>query len=309
MNAADGLLTLCMIVKDESEGIARTLASIKPWIDRWLIVDTGSADDTREIVRTAMAGVPGALHEAPFVDFSTTRNHALSLCGGETEFILSLDADDELEGGGALRSFLQSERAKTGPEHEAYRVRVDFGTAYDSVRVKRRHSGWRFVGAVHEILVHPERNLPSLRVPGAIIRHRPGPRSVERSRARWERDRAILERAVAANPSDTRSVFYLAQTCRWLGDVDAASEHFIRRIALGGWREEVYESRLQLAAIAEAGARPWPEVQQLYLDAHAAAPHRAEPLHAIARHHDEHGEHALCLLFATRGLELPARRE
>jgi tetratricopeptide (TPR) repeat protein len=299
------LLTLSMIVKDEEKTLARTLASAKPFIDRWVILDTGSTDGTRDVLRSALAGVPGALHEEPFVDFSTSRNRALDLAGEETEFVLWLDADDELQGGEALRAFLEQERTRRGPDREAYYARVDVGMRFDSPRLLRCSAQWRFQGVVHEILTHPERPPPVHRVPDVVIRHRPDEGACERSRRRWERDAVLLEKAVAAAPTDTRSAFYLAQTYLWLERCEAAEAAFRHRIALGGWAEEVYESRMALARIAAGLGRPWAEVEHRYLEAHASAPHRAEPLHAIAEHYDACGQHALTFLFARRGYELP----
>src|SRR3954465_9964047 len=106
------LLTLTMIVKDEERTLARTLASAKPFIDRWCILDTGSTDGTIALIRSTMEGVPGEVHEAPFVDFATTRNHGLELAGQSTEFVMWLDADDELVNGAALRAFLERERSQ-----------------------------------------------------------------------------------------------------------------------------------------------------------------------------------------------------
>ena len=40
-------LCLNMIVRDESAVIERCLASVRPHVDHWVIVDTGSVDDTR----------------------------------------------------------------------------------------------------------------------------------------------------------------------------------------------------------------------------------------------------------------------
>ena len=40
-------------------------------------------------------------------------------------------------------------------------------------------------------------------------------------------------------------------------------------------------------------------------EAHGFAPHRAEPLYQIALHHNAVGEHALAVLYARRGLDLP----
>jgi cellulose synthase/poly-beta-1,6-N-acetylglucosamine synthase-like glycosyltransferase len=48
--------TVClnMIVKNESQVIEKCLASVKPLIDYWVIVDTGSTDKTQQIVKKCM---------------------------------------------------------------------------------------------------------------------------------------------------------------------------------------------------------------------------------------------------------------
>ena len=299
------LLTLSMIVKDEEKTLARTLRSAKPFVDRWVIVDTGSTDGTRELIQREMEGVPGELIERPFVDFSTTRNLGLELCGEATEFVLWLDADDLLENGKALRSFLEKERKTSGPDREAYYVRVDLGIRFDSPRILRTRSKWRFKGVVHEVLTHPDRPPPSHRAPDVLIRHERGEGSLEKSKKRWERDVGLLERALAEDPKETRAAFYLAQSLRWLGRNEEAEKAYERRIAMGGWAEEVYESRMGLAYVAIAKRLAWREIEGRYLEAHLAAPHRAEPLYAIAMHYNQQGKHALTYLFARRGYELP----
>lgn len=299
------LLTLTMIVKDEARTIARTLASVRQHIDRWVILDTGSSDDTRDIVRRELQGVPGELHEEPFVDFATTRNLGLERCGDATDFILWLDADDEVTGGAALRAFLERERKQSGPAHDAFLLQVETEISFWSVRVVRSRAGYRFAGAVHEVLCHPAQPTPSSKLPGVLIRHHPAPDAIERSRKRRERDLVLLTAALARDPSHARSAFYLAMTYLWLGRHDEAVTAFRRRIALGGWVEEVYQAKMGLAEAAQKRGDAWSEVLALYLDAHASAPHRAEPLYRIALHYNGGREHALCLLFARRGADLP----
>ena len=55
-------LCLCMIVRDEAGTIERCLESCRPAIDYWVICDTGSTDRTPELIRGALAGIPGELH-------------------------------------------------------------------------------------------------------------------------------------------------------------------------------------------------------------------------------------------------------
>ncbi len=304
--AESQLLTLTSIVKNEAHTIAHTLASARPHVDRWCIVDTGSTDGTQARVREAMQGVPGELYEEPFVDFATTRNRGLDLCGAHTEFIVWLDADDVLENGAGLRAFLERERSIAGPEAEAYNVRVETpGASFDSARVLRSRSSWRFRGAVHEVLTHPERSAPSRRVPGVAVRHTVGAEGAARSRARWGRDVELLRGELERDPTASRAAFYLALTLLWLDRHEEAIAAFDRRIALGGWHEEVFYARLSKARAAQRAGHPWPEVLALYLEAHAAAHHRAEPLYEIAMHYDRTGEHALAFLFARRAYDLP----
>src|SRR5579883_281073 len=90
--------TIClnMIVKDEAHVIRRCLASVKPLIDTWIIVDTGSKDGTQEIIREFMKDIPGELFERPWVDFGHNRNEALALARRKADYILFIDADDRL---------------------------------------------------------------------------------------------------------------------------------------------------------------------------------------------------------------------
>lgn len=66
--------TIClnMIVKNESAIIEKCLASAKPFIDYWVIVDTGSNDGTQQIIQKFMKDIPGELHEKPWVALTIT---------------------------------------------------------------------------------------------------------------------------------------------------------------------------------------------------------------------------------------------
>ena len=63
----------------------------------------------------------------------------------------------------------------------------------------------------------------------------------------------MLLAEVERNPEDERSAFYLAQTYFNLGDFASAIEWFKRRVEMGGWDEETYYAKYQMA---EAMAPP-----------------------------------------------------
>src|SRR5260370_33462938 len=90
--------TIClnMIVKNETPVITRCLASVRPFVDYWVIVDTGSTDGTQDIIRAALACIPGELHERPWRDFAHNRNEALELARDKGDYLLFIDADDRL---------------------------------------------------------------------------------------------------------------------------------------------------------------------------------------------------------------------
>src|SRR6478672_7579163 len=84
-------LSLCMIVKNERENLPRCLASVNPYVDEMIVVDTGSSDGTPEIALNYGAKVS---YFEWCDDFAAARNYAISQASGE--WILMLDADEEL---------------------------------------------------------------------------------------------------------------------------------------------------------------------------------------------------------------------
>ena len=94
-------ICLNMIVKNESRVIERLLRSVLPLIDTYCICDTGSTDNTVEIIKTFFdkASISGKIVEEPFRDFGYNRSYSLSQCLDmeNADYILLLDADMVLQ--------------------------------------------------------------------------------------------------------------------------------------------------------------------------------------------------------------------
>lgn len=296
-----------MILKNEAHSIASTLNSVKNHIDKWVILDTGSTDNTIQVVKETLQDVPGVIHETPFIDFATTRNLAIDLAGTEQEFLLLLDADDEVTGCEKLREFLAEELKKQFVPG-AYYVQVDTGIKFDSARVMRAGSGWKYTGVVHEVLSHPM-EYPAPRIPDVLIKHFPDDLGASKSVERWKRDAILLAKEVDKNPNDARSTFYLAQTLKWLGKPGEAIKMYLHRISLGGWWEEVYESKMSIVECQTKLGLDKKDLLLMYLDIHSQFPNRAEPLFFAAQLCYAEGNHPLTYMYARRATEIPRPAE
>ena len=294
------LLGLCMIVKNEVHGIAETLRSFAPYIDYWTIMDTGSTDNTADVVRETLRDIPGDLFTGEFGDFSTARNRALAHHGEKTNWTIMPDADDRLVGGDKLREQLPID--DSGPD--GFMVNLLRGHLdYYLPLVLRSSHKLRYVGRVHE---NVDRIIQQKLV-GVEVRQDQPPQSREASKKRWERDALLLGEDLDANPTNPRTLFYLAQTYECLNDKPKAIELYLKRIEVGGWIDETFETHLRLAGIYRATSDDV-EADRWLLRAHTFMPERAEPLLKLAQHYHAKDNHALAFLFGDRGAEMPYSR-
>lgn len=292
---------LSMIVKNEAAVIARCLESVRPAIGAWAIVDTGSTDGTQDLVRALLGDLPGALIERPWVDFAANRNQALELARGYGDYALIIDADEILE----------IDEAVTLParlDAPAYYVRQRLaGTEFEyrSAKLLRHDAGWRWEGVLHEYpAAHPQPRVAALDALG-VVSYPDGARSRRPLREKYLADAAVLEAALASEPEHARYAFYLAQSLRDAGEPARALEAYRRRVAMGGWDEEVWYARLQVGALLERLGAGDAAIVDAYLAAFDFRPRRAEPLYELARYLRLRGRHASAYVHARMAAELP----
>lgn len=303
---------LSMIVKNEAAVIARCLSSVRPLIDCWCIVDTGSTDDTCAVIETLMEDVPGALHRRPWRSFAHNRNEALELSlavlaqqragqqeGTDPDYLMVIDADETLHlPSGYVRPWLSA---------AAYDLEMRFAdTRYARPSLLSVAAGWRYVGVLHEYLQSPQHTHIS-KLSGPWVEVRPeGARS--RNPRKFHDDAALLEAALIEEPDNSRYWFYLGQSYRDAGEIPAALRAYQRRAEMPGWDEENWYTYLQIALLLErsVGAQEMAQVQAAFDRAYQYRPSRAETLVEMARWHRQQGRYAQALLYSRAAVQTPA---
>jgi glycosyltransferase involved in cell wall biosynthesis len=264
--------TVClnMIVKNEAHVIERCLESVRPLIDSWVIVDTGSTDGTQEVIRKCLANLPGELHERPWKNFAHNRNEALALAKDKADYILIIDADDTItyHAGFALPEL----------QYDAYLMPIlHGGLKFARIQLVKSCLNWSWQGVLHEYVSSSEMKTEQL-LPGVTMVYG-GDGARSRNPRKYLDDALVLEVALAEEPDNSRYVFYLAQSYREGGELEKAYRYYQQRVEMGGTDQEVYLSLFQIARLDQLQGRP---CINSYWAAYRRLPCRAEPLYYLA---------------------------
>ncbi len=308
-------VTLCMIVKNEAHIIERCLASVKPYITRWCIVDTGSTDGTQDVIRKYLADIPGNLHGLPWREFDGSRTDSLDLARDQCEgkgWLLLIDADETLNiDNGVL------EIPNDG--HDAYCAWISYGEGQRWARhaLLRANKPWYFKMPRHEGL-YCKTYTPSRLEPIDNFKIWSGTdsgRRKEDAHEKFMRDAKVLEGYLLKNPDDTRCCYYIAQSYRDAADSVTPSDRAAMQKALlaylkradmpGGFDQETFSAMFQAArCMTSLGYPPDRVVGQLFR-AFNFRPSRVEPLHTLAVHFMANDQWALAELVASKAATTP----
>jgi hypothetical protein len=296
---------LNMIVRESDPTlIERCIRSALPVIDCWAIIDTGCSPEVLDKLVELLAHLPGRLQFQEWTDFSTARNQAIELArtleaeSRAVDFLLLLDADEELvlEPGASVPPRLWP----GGGLLDCYRVRSYTrrvgGTSHMHRKVIRLAKPWRWEGVVHEALdcAEPftESSLPGWSVVGRFD----SARNQQSDSEKYGKDAELLLRSFADDPSNGRTVYYLARSLEWANRPEEALKwHHLRRELDGFW-EERWDSLYRIALIHDAAGRH-AEAVAAYLDAYQEWP-RAEPLYRLAKRFRLRDQFRAALMFS-----------
>lgn len=289
--------TIClnMIVKNESKIITRCLESVLPIIDTYCICDTGSTDNTSQVIQDFFNkhDISGIVFHEPFQNFGYNRTVALQKTKGMATYSLLVDADMILQ--------ISPDFQKSQLTHDIYSiVQKNPSIEYSNVRLIKTDADATCVGVTHEYYDVPrgksEGHLKTLWIDDI------GDGGAKADK--FERDIRLLTEDLVTNPNNPRTHFYLANTYKDSQRYEDAITHYKKRIDLGGWYEETWQSAVNIGHCYQALQQKEHAVWW-WLKAYQLHPHRSENLYEITKLYRNQTDYTLAEMFLTKGRSIP----
>lgn len=223
-------ISLCMIVKNEEEVLARCLDSVKDIVDEINIIDTGSSDKTVEIAKEYTDRVFFFEWTGKFTD---ARNESFKYA--TKQYTLYLDADDVLLEEDRIK--LLELKKSLDPSVDSVSMYYNAGTdEFGNVTLKYRRNrlvktskNFQWKGDCHNFLEVSGKIINSdIAVTHKKIRHSVG------------RNLSIYDSKIARGDTFTpRDYFYYGNELRENGHYEKAIESYTKNIAMKeGWVED-----------------------------------------------------------------------
>jgi hypothetical protein len=282
----DNLIHLAMIIKNGGDSLEHILRENLNIIDRWTILDTGSTDNTIDIIKKVLVGKKkGTLHQEPFINFRESRNRCLDLAGKKCKFIVTLD--DTYIVKGPFRNFLNTIRGDQYSDSLSFYIQSD-DVQYVSNRIIKSETNSRYIYTIHEV-ISPKNNT-NVMVPIYLsyIHDFRSDYMQNRTMDRKKLDLKLLYDTIKEYPEDSRAYYYLGQTYNLLEEYELAYKNFIERMNHkdSGFYQEKIDAMFEAARIANFKLnKPWKECEELYFKAYNMDKSRPDSLYFIAIHY------------------------
>jgi glycosyltransferase involved in cell wall biosynthesis len=283
------------IARNEAGRIGRALASVRGSVQTWLIIDTGSTDNTMDEIRAATEGWPGALLSRPWVDFGSNRTELLSVAREMdlAEWLLTIDADHVVEGAHYIADVVNK-----ADRQGVSAVSIPFTTVplVWTPRLIRANVAWRYVGATREYLTCNE-SFKQKKVDEPKIRdYADGASRTDK----WRRDVALLREELSEYPENARSWFYLGESYRGLDQPELAAIAYTNCSVKTSSNEERYLALTMSGEMLLAHGDTEEGLQRLLL-ANQVRPQRREALLMACQVLNQMGRHRQVLTLLKNG--------
>ena len=298
-----GKKTVClsMIVKNESDVIERCLESVLPMIDSYLISDTGSTDNTIELIENFFKknNIPGKVISHEWKNFAFNRTLALEeiqKLEDKPDYILVIDADDMLKYDDDFK--LEDLTA------DQYMMKIiNYNIVYYRPHLINNKLDWRWESVVHEYLTCSHASVVKDLVGVTMYIGSGGARSKHTNK--FLGDIKLLKKALVDEPDNTRYTFYLAQSYRDSGNNDKAIKYYKKRAELKGFDEEVYLSLYNVGLCMIRRGDPFEEISGALLKAYNNRPHRIEALHELVKYCRINGQYIIGHYLGLSAIDKP----
>ena len=207
--------TLClnMIVKNESRVIRRMLESVYTILDFYCICDTGSTDDTVEIIESFFRekNIPGKVIRETFRNFEYNRSFALKACDEiDADRILLMDADMVLWKNPKIEPQKFKQLLLS---HDAFFVfQGNENMYYKNTRIVKNRVGVQYKGVTHEYVDLPKDTNQGILVKDIVFIQDIGDGGAKADK--FNRDVRLLKDGLAKEPNNERYLFYLANSLK-----------------------------------------------------------------------------------------------
>lgn len=279
----ENLIHLVMIVKNAGDDFADILNKNIPHIDRWTILDTGSTDNTVNIINQVLTPkVRGELYQEPFVDFGTSRNRALELAGDSCKFTLMLDDTYYIDGD--LRGFLNEVRSDQFSDSFSLYITSN-DVQYVSNRVLKTNRKLKYWFKIHEVVQSTDNINVIVPLNRASIIDKQSDYMQSRTNNRKTLDLELLFASIKEEPENPRHYYYVAQTYVCLQNWEMAYKYFLQRVyhPNEGFLQEKIDACFEAARTGQFQLKkPWSEIEPLYKKAYEMDPTRPDSVYFLA---------------------------
>jgi len=285
-----------MIVKNESKIITRLLKSVLPLIDSYCICDTGSTDNTIDVIVDFFKDnkiQTGKIVQEPFQNFGYNRTYALKQCLGmdNADYILLMDADMILE----IEPLFSIDDFKNNLVHDVYTIfQGSPNFFYKNTRLVKNIPGISYWGVTHEYVNVPMHCTMHTIPKTELFINDVGDGGCKQDK--FLRDIMLLEKGLTENPNNDRYTFYLANSYKDAGQFDNAIKTYIKRIGLGGWQEEVWYSYFNLGKCYKEKGNMKNAIHA-WTEAYNYFPNRIENLYEIVHYYRTIGKNNLAYTY------------
>ncbi len=281
----NNLIHLVMIVKNAGDNFKNVLLENYNVFDRYTILDTGSTDNTVQIIKEVLKDKKGNVYEEPFINFRESRNRSLDLAGNNCKFNLILDDTYIIRGN--LRDFLSKYRSDQFSTSYSLFIKSD-DVVYASNRIVKSEFNLRYIYKIHEVITDKNNINVMIPIEYAYIEDKIDKYMEERTYNRKQLDIKLLNEMIEEDPENPRHYYYLAQTYKLLNDFNKTEENYLKRIyhKNQGFKSELVDSCFELARVYNFNLnKDWDICMKYYMMAYELDNGRDESFYFIGIHY------------------------